>query len=167
MKFAPLAAAAALAFAAVPGAALAQDAAVAAGTVVYGPEGNTVGTIKSVDGETVLLDTGKHVAPIPANAIGVGETLTLTVTKVQIDQMMDAEVAKRAAARDAVLVDGAAVVDVDGVELGSVSAIDGDTVTLTTADGDINMPRDMFAAEGEALVALTKAETVKETLSAS
>ena len=43
----------------------------------------------------VVIDTGKHKAPIPANLIGAGDTgPSINATKGQIDAMMDAQVAE-------------------------------------------------------------------------
>ena len=111
--------AAAIALSATP--AFAQDAApasapapaqaesqVAAGATVYGPQGNVVGTIESVANGQTVLDTGKHKVPLAVNMYGPGDTgPTITVTKVQLDGMVDAQLAEAAAARDAALVEGA------------------------------------------------------------
>ena len=118
MNFRKLAVTAILATVALPAAALAQ---VAAGAKVYGPEGNEVGTVVSVDGGVVTLDTGAHKAPLPEDAFGSGDKgPTITVTKAQLDAMMDEQVAAAAAARDGALVGGATVQTAQGAPAGTI-----------------------------------------------
>lgn len=154
MKFAKLAVAAALATAALPGAAFAQD--IASGATVYGPEGNVVGTVESVAGGVVTLDTGAHKAPLPANAFGKSDKgPTITVTRQQLDDMVAAQLAAAAQARDNALVASAAVNSADGQPAGTVKSIDGDEVVLETAEGPVAMKRDGFAVDANgALMAL-------------
>lgn len=157
MKFPKLAAAAALAFAAVP--ALAANPQVVTGATVYGPQGNVVGTIESVGGGIVTVDTGAHKAPLPENAFGQGDNgPTITVTKDQLDSMMADIEAKAAAQRDAALVVGAAVVSVDGQPMGTIESVDGDAIVLAGDEGKAQLKREHFAvtANGALTVLFTK-----------
>lgn len=158
MKFAKLAFAAALATAALPGAAFAQD--VAAGATVYGPQGNVVGTVTSVSGGVVVLDTGTHKAPLPANAFGKSDKgPTITVTKQQLDEMVSAQLAAAAQARDTALIAGAAVNSADGKPAGTVKSVEGDDVVLETTDGPVALKRNTFAVDANgALMARYTAE---------
>lgn len=161
MKFAKLAFATALATAAFSGAAFAQDLVV--GATVIGPEGNVVGTVEAVADGVVTLDTGKHKAPLPANAFGKGETgPTITVTKAQIDAMIDEQLAAAAAQRDAALVAGAAVASAAGAPLGTIESVEGDAVVLETTEGPVALKREHFAVnEGGALIALFTVDQIK------
>lgn len=154
MKIAKLAAAA-LTLAASP--ALANDN-VVVGANVSGPEGNPVGTIASVADGVAVLDTGKHKVPLGIDAFGSAESgLTITVTKVQLDGMMDAQLAAAAAQRDAALIAGAAVVSAKGVPVGTISTADAeaDNFVLETADGPVALKREHFAVDANgALMAL-------------
>ena len=154
MKLAKLAAAA-LTLAATP--ALANDN-VVAGATVTGPEGNPVGTIESVSGGVAILDTGKHKVPLGVDMYGSGENgLTITVTKAQLDGMMDEQLAAAAAQRDAALVTGATVVSADAQPAGSVLSIDDalDAIIVQRDAGVITLKREHFAVNGEgALMAL-------------
>ena len=158
MKFAKLtprfALVAALAAAGMSGAAFAQD--VAAGATVYGPEGNVVGTIETVTDGVVTLDTGKHKAPLPANAFGKSDKgPTITVTKAQIDAMIDEQLAAAAAQRDAALAQGAAVATADGQALGVVKSVEGDDIVVERAAGPVALKREHFAVDQSgALMAL-------------
>ena len=79
----------------VPAAAMAQDV----GATVYGNDGNPIGTVEAVQNGVVLIDTGKHKAPIPADLIGAGTAgPSINATKGQIDAMMDEQVAAALAA---------------------------------------------------------------------
>ncbi|BDW81928.1 hypothetical protein MACH24_13660 [Erythrobacter sp. Dej080120_24] len=154
MKFAKLALIATV-VAAAPVAANAQDV----GTTIFSQEETPteVGTVVSNDGATVLVDTGKHQAPLPANFFAQREgNWTINATKGQIDGMMDAQVAEANAKRDAALVEGAAVVSADGLPAGTVYTIDSeDTVIVQNEMGIVTLTRESFAVSPEgALMAL-------------
>ncbi|XUU59468.1 hypothetical protein ACRAQ6_07710 [Erythrobacter sp. HA6-11] len=160
MKFAK-AALFATAFAAMPAAALAAD--VNAGATVYGPEGNEVGTIASVTDGQAVLDTGKHQVPLGVESFGENETgLTITVTKAQINSMMDEQLAAANARRDAALVEGATVMSADGMQAGTVYTVDdADTAIVQSDAGIITLPRDAFALDANGnLMALYSAEQI-------
>lgn len=147
MKFAKLAIMA-TALAATPLAA--QSASVEVGATVYGPEGNPVGTIESVANGTATLDTGKHKVPLGVDAFGEGETgPTITVTKTQLDAMMDEQLAAAAAKRDAALVEGAAVVSADAQPVGAVKDIDDamDAIIVEREAGLVTLKREHFAVD--------------------
>ena len=152
MKLAKLTAAAALAFAST--AALANPQ-VVTGATVTGPEGNPVGTIESVANGQAVLDTGKHKVPLGVDMYGQGENgPTITVTKAQLDQMMDAQIAEANAKRDVALIPGAAVVSADGQPLGAVKTVEGDDVVLELETGPVALKREHFAVGQNGLMAL-------------
>ena len=158
MKFAKLALLAS-AIAVTPFAATAQDA----GTTIYSQEETPteVGTVVSNDGTTVLVDTGKHEAPLPAGYFAEREgNWTINATKAQINQMMDQQVAQANAARDAALVEGAMVMSADGAPAGTIYTIDTeDTVIIKNENGIVTLTREAFAADANGtLMALYTAE---------
>ncbi len=157
MKFVSLALAAALAATAFPAAAQ-----VATGATVYGPEGAQVGTVVSVEGGVVTLDTGTYKAPLPETAFGKGDNgPTITVTKAQLDGMMAQQAAAATAARDTALVAGAAVVSAKGVPLGTIKSVEGDAVVLDSTAGAVELKREHFAVNAQgALMALFTADQV-------
>lgn len=145
---------AALALSATP--ALAQNG-VAVGATVYGPQGNPVGQIVTVDGGQAIVDTGKHKVPLQLDAYGPGDKgPTITVTKVQLDEMMDQQLAAATAKRDAALIPGAAVKTADGSELGVIAKVDGDNIVINR-DGDetnkVTLLREHFDALDTGLTA--------------
>ena len=168
MKFAKLAILA-TALAATPIAASAAD--VQAGATVTGPEGNPVGTIESVANGQAVLDTGKHKVPLGVESFGESETgLTITVTKVQLDGMMDEQLAAAAAKRDAALLVGAAVTGAAGDAAGVLSEVDleGDNIVLENELGPVALKKEHFAIDGEGkLIVLFTAEQLAETVAAA
>lgn len=165
MNLAKMAVSAALATALLPAAALAQ---VAAGATVYGPQGGEVGTIVSIEGGTVMLDTGTYKAPLPENAFGKSDKgPTITVTKAQIDAMMAEQVAAANAKRDAALVAGAAVVTAKGAPAGTIKSIEGDAIVLESPSGAVALKREHFAVDAKgALMALFTADQIAAAASA-
>ena len=159
MKFVKLAAAAAV-LAATP--ALANDQ-VVTGATVTGPEGNAVGTIVAVENGQAVLDTGKHKVPLGVEMYGQGEAgPTITVTKAQLDGMIDAQLAEAAAKRDAALVVGAEAMDAAHAPLGTVLEINGDNIVLARGGDETNkvtLLRSHFDAMDHGLMArLTNAQ---------
>ena len=153
MKFAKLAVAA-LALSATP--VLANDQ-LATGATVFGPEGNQVGTITSVENGQAVLDTGKHKVPLGVEMYGEGPNgPTITVTKAQLDGMVDAQLAEAAAKRDAALVAGAAVMSADHQPLGTILRIEGDHIVIARG-GDktklVTLLREHFDATDHGLMA--------------
>ena len=137
--------------------ALANDT-VVAGATVTGPEGNAVGTIVSVENGQAVLDTGKHQVPLGVDMYGVGETgPTITVTKAQLDGMIDAQLAEAAAKRDAALVAGASAMDAEHAPLGTIVSVDGENVVIARGGDEANkvaLLREHFAATDHGLMAL-------------
>ena len=127
MKFAK-SAILALALAAAP--AMAADGPTV-GATVYGPQGNPVGQIVSVENGQAVLDTGKHKVPLAVAMYGKGDKgPTITVTKDQLDGMIDQQLAAAAAKRDAALVTGATVTTADNQTLGIIDEINGDNIVI-------------------------------------
>ncbi|WP_049762419.1 hypothetical protein [Erythrobacter litoralis] len=164
MKFTKIVgAAAALAFA------TAAQAAPAVGDTVYGPEGNEVGTITTADATTVVIATGEHDAPVPANVLAEGpDGPVISVTKAQLNEIMAAQKAEAAAKRDAALVEGAMVHSADDVMLGTVASIEGDNVVVDLTEGSVALLREHFTLPANGiLTARFTAEQVAETVAAA
>ena len=159
MKFVKIAAAA-VALAATP--ALANDQ-VVVGAVVTGPEGNEVGKIVTVANGQAILDTGTHKVPLGIAMYGVGETgPTVTVTKAQLNGIVDQQIAAAAEARDAALTVGARAMDAEHAPLGTVIEIDGDNIVIARGGDDsdrVTLLREYFDASDHGLMArLTNAQ---------
>ncbi len=163
MKFAKLAVLA-TAMAVTPIAANAQDV----GATVYGNDDAPIGTVESNADGVVTVNTGKHMAPLPANLLAEREgNWTVNATKAQIDGMMDAQVAEANAKRDAALVEGAAVMSADGMPAGTIYTIDdADTAIVKSDAGIITLTRDAFAvdANGNLMALYSAAQLTANTV---
>jgi len=146
------------ALAVTPAAAFAQDV----GTTIYGSDGNEVGTVAEVNGQVVVIDTGKHKAPVPVSMIADGEKgKTVGATKTQVDTMMDERIAEANAKRDAALVEGAAVVSIGGRPAGSLGKVDlaADSIDFKAEGGTVfPMKKEHFAVnpQGQLMVLYSK-----------
>jgi hypothetical protein len=151
---------AATALTTVPFAAQAQDV----GTTVFGNDDAAIGTVEANDGEVVTVDTGKHKAPLPANLLAEREgKWTVNATQAQINQMMDAQVAEANAARDAKLMEGAALVSADGQPAGTIYTIDSaaDAIIVERDGGIITLKREHLALDPQGnLMALFTMEQI-------
>ena len=142
--------------------ALAAPGDVAVGATVYGPQGEAVGQIVTVEGDQAILDTGAHKVPLALTMYGKGDKgPTITVTKVQLDTMVDQQMAAATAKRDAALIPGAAVVAAQGEAAGTVKSVEGDDVVLESPAGPVLLKREHFAMNAEgALMALFTADQI-------
>jgi len=142
-RFALTAVAALAAFAATP--ALAQDV----GATVMGNDGNPIGTVAQTNGEAVILTVGEYQIALPANLFGTSEAgPTLNVTRDQLVQLHEQQLAQAAAALEAALVEGAAVVTADPQPLGTINSIDGENVVVAREDESlVTLPKEMFVVD--------------------
>lgn len=151
---------AALALCAAPAFAAPGD--VVVGATVYGPQGNPVGQVVTVEGGQAIVDTGRHKVPLALAMYGKSDKgPTITVTKDQLDTMMDQQLAAATAKRDAALIPGAAVVAAKGAAAGTIKSVDGDTVVLESPTGPVALKREHFAIDANgALMALFTSEQI-------
>lgn len=171
---------AATALAAAPAVVHAQDV----GATITGNDDAAVGTVVSNDGTVVVVDTGTHEAPLPAEAIGGSEgAWTVNATKAQIDSMMAEQLAAQeaqqaeaqaqaeaeaAAALAAALVVGAPVVTADAQSLGTVDEIAGENVIVKSEDDQlVTLTTEMLAVdENGSLMALANLADIQAALEA-
>ncbi len=143
----------------------------AVGATVMGNDGNPVGTIESINGDVVIVNTGKHMAPIPANLIGTGEEgPSVNVTQAQLNEMLDAQVAEAMAKRDAALVAGAEVFSANGNPAGTLDEVDlaADVIVLESPAGKVALKKEHFAVDGEGrLLALFTREQINTAAAAA
>ncbi|MXO72629.1 hypothetical protein [Alteraurantiacibacter buctensis] len=129
------------------------------GATVNGNDGAAVGTVLSNDGSTVVVDTGTHQVPLPADVFAAADGgSTLNTTKAELDQLYGEQLAQAAAARDAKLVVGAAVVTADAQPLGTIDQVDGDNIVIREGEFVVTLPRDLLALDtgGNVMVRATK-----------
>lgn len=168
MKFATLATAAALAVAGLSAPAIAQDAAISVGAKVFGPDGGEVGSIKSVDGDAVVLDTGNITAALPASSFGQGENgPTLGWNKAELEAAVTEANQKAAAELAAALVPEADVYSADSVLLGKVESVDGDNVVVALESGPVALPKAQLVMQADKLTFLATAADVQAAAAAA
>ena len=149
--------------AATPMAAFAQDV----GATIFGNDGNPIGTVEQADDKIVVIDTGKHKAPVGANMIYQTEAgPSLNTTKAQIEAIIDKQVAEAATKRDAALVEGAAVMSVNGNPTGKLKSVDmaSDAIILESPTGLVALKKEHFAVNPQGqLIALFTREQIAVT----
>jgi preprotein translocase subunit YajC len=169
IKFSTLAAAAALAVAGVSGPALAQDAGVAVGATIYGPDGGAVGTIEQVEGDNVVINTGNMTATVPASVLGDGDNgPTMGWNKADFEAAISAAEAEAQAALEASLQAGAEVYSVDGVLLGTIDSVnDEGLVVVELAGGPVALGKEQMTLQGDKLTFLATAADVEAAAAAA
>ncbi len=141
--------------------------ALAQGATVYDPQGGTVGTVESMQGEFVVLATAKSKARLPKSSFGAGaKGPVIAMTATQLDQAA-AQAAPAAGASASAgtakpdVAKGAQVADTQGGAVGTIAEVDAQfaTVTLTTG-GKVRLPVTAFGAgeNGGLRVAMTAAQ---------
>ena len=154
----PLAVSGALAQAAPAASAAVQ---VTVGATVYGPQGDEVGKVEKVEAGNAVINTGKHSAAIPANALGRNaKGLLVSMTRDQLDAAVEAAEAKAAGNLDQALVAGAAIHSADGKDLGKIGSVSPEgLVTVQRASGSFALKKDMFTTDANGVaLRLTEAQ---------
>lgn len=122
------------------------------GTTVYDSEGQTIGPIASSDGATVVVTVGDKPAALPASAfMQTDKGTAITLTLAQLTAALDQQAAAADAQLTAALQPGADIKGVNGGSVvGKVKTADAEGVVVTTAQGDVRLPRKAFfvAAHG-------------------
>lgn len=139
----------------------AASVSVEAGASVYGSDGNAVGTVSAVQDGTVLIDTGTHKIPVSGAALRSGEKgATVNITQAELNAQYEQQVAQQAAKLEEALVVGVAVKTADEQPLGTVQAIEGDNVVITTEPGPLRVAKESFAIDqaGTPVVLATMAQ---------
>lgn len=118
------------------GAAIAQSV----GMLVTGPNGAAVGRVKAINGENLLVSTGKHDILVPKTSFTLsGGKLLFGMTKDEVDSEFD----KNAAAAAAAVTPGATVKGIGGTEIGKIeSATEGHVILALSSGKKVQLPRD-------------------------
>lgn len=116
-------------------AAPAADVTLKPGVAVVDPTGGTVGTVATVEGDLVVVDTGINKVSLPLSSFGKGDKgAVIGMSRAQLDAAAAEAKAKARAQIMALLTPGAAVYGSDGDLLGKVVSIEGDYLMLRLAD---------------------------------
>lgn len=116
------------------------------GTIVHDSEGQEIGPIASSDGATVVVTVGDKPAALPASAfMQTDKGTAITLTLAQLTAALDQQAAAADAQLTAALQPGADIKGVNGSSvIGKVKTADADGVVVTTAQGDVRLPRKAF-----------------------
>jgi preprotein translocase subunit YajC len=129
----------------------------ASGTQIVDTNGGAVGTVVRVDGENVVIKTDKHEVALPKTSFTAHEgKLLFGMTQAQLNAATEKSLAEAAAA----IAPGATVKGSGGTVVGTIDAVDTETVTIKLSSGSlVRVPKTGVAAgNGEVVVGLTAQE---------
>jgi preprotein translocase subunit YajC len=119
------------------------------GATVTDTAGGTVGTITAISGGTVTVHTDRHDVPLPASSFTATDTQVLFgMTRDQLNAAVD----QAQAAAQAAFAVGAQVRDRDGAVVGTVTALDQQSVTIQMEGAQIRVQRAALAGAPNGLV---------------
>lgn len=128
-----------------------------AGTPIVDTSGGGVGTVVRVDGANIVIKTDQHEVALPKTSFTVHEgKLLFGMTQAQLN----AEVEKSKAEAAKSIAAGATVKGSSGAVVGTIEAMDDETITIKLASGSlVRVPRSGVAAgNGEVVIGLTAEE---------
>lgn len=136
------------------------EASLTTGAKVFDAQGAEVGTIESVAGGNVVVNTGTNRATLASSAFGTSaKGPTLNTTRAQLDAAVVAASAKANDATKAALVAGAEVRAKAGAVVGKVKEVQGDNVVLERDAGPVALTAQYFTTDANGLVlTMTAAE---------
>lgn len=121
--------------------ALAAPPQLSPGMTVMDTAGGQVGTIESVTTDNAVIATGANKVALPLTSFGMGaKGPVIGLTRVELDAAAEKAAANAAAALRAQMLPGVAVFGSQGNTLGTIKAVDGEYLVLTTASGDARLP---------------------------
>lgn len=131
----------------------------APGMTVKDTTGGIVGTVTKVSNGLVTVKTDKHEAILPVSSFTPHQgALLFGMTQAQLD----ADVEKQDAAAAAMFKEGARVRGTGGVDAGTITALDANSVTLKLSAGTlVRVPRTGIAAASDGLVVGMTAEQLE------
>jgi preprotein translocase subunit YajC len=116
-----------LALAVAAPAAVSAQAGINVGMAVTDASGAPVGTVTAINGDSIVVKTGRHEALLPKTSFTVSAgKLLFGMTQAQLD----AEIDKSVAAAEAAIAAGATVKDPAGAAVGTIASIEDDNVTI-------------------------------------
>ena len=135
-------------------------AALAVGTKVLDPQGNPVGTIASVAGDSIVVDTGTAKATLARSSFGTSPNgPTIAMTKAQLEAAVQQASAQASAATDSALTPGADVRSKDGQPVGKIASVSGDNVVVDRSGGPVTLKKANFTADAQGpVLSMTAAE---------
>ncbi len=116
------------------------------GASIYDAKGGDVGTVDSIVGDNVVVSTGSQKVTLSKAAFAQWpKGLTIAMTRDELNAAADQAKAQGAQALASALVAGAEVHSLGGnAVVGTVKSVEAEQVLLTTAKGDVNIPKSAF-----------------------
>jgi hypothetical protein len=132
----------------------------AVGTKVLDPQGGEVGTVASIAGDNVVLDTGTTKATLARSSFGTTPAgPTIGMTKAQLEAAVNQAKAQASTATDTALAPGAEVRSKDGQSVGKIASVNGDNVVVSRPEGPVTLKKANFTADQQGpLLGMTAAE---------
>ena len=124
---------------------------------VLDTNGGAVGTVVRADGANIVIKTDQHEVALPRTSFTAHEgKLLFGMTQAQLN----AEVAKSKAEAAASIAPGATVKGSGGTVVGTIDAVDADTVTIKLTSGSlVRVPKSgVGAGNGDVVIGLTAEE---------
>ena len=129
------------------------------GMPVVDTQGGAVGTITEVAADTVTVKTAKHQAQLPKSSLTISDGKALFgLTQADLDASVERTLAARP---EAGLKVGAAVKGAGGTGVGTIDAVEAESVTIRLSGGQrISIPRSGITvdSDGGGIIGLTAAE---------
>lgn len=127
---------------------------IAPGMQVTDPNGGSVGTVKAVQGDNLLITTGAHEVLLPkASFTATNGKLLFGMTQAQVDAAAEQAVAEGQAA----IKPGAEIYGMGGTLAGTIDSMDDQYVTIKLTSGElVRVPKSGVAAgNGKVVVGAT------------
>ncbi|URW76583.1 hypothetical protein M9980_05055 [Sphingomonas donggukensis] len=142
-------------------------AAPAVGATVVDTTGATVGTIESISGAVAVINTGSAKVGYPLASMTPGpKGPIIALTKAALEASYAEQAAKAQADLQAKLVAGTAVRSLNGgTQVGTIKTADAEFVTLTTAKGDVRLPKSGFSLDAQGVIIGMTAEQFNAAIS--
>jgi preprotein translocase subunit YajC len=144
--------------------AAAARASITPGMAVVDTHGGAVGTVVSVNGDTLVIKTGKHEAAVGVASVTPHEgKLLIGMTQAELDAAAEQSLAQAAAQ----ITPGATVKGTGGAVIGTIESLDTDTATIKLTTGEsIRIPRSGIAAGADGVVIGLTLDQLKAQLGA-
>ena len=125
---------------------------ITAGMQVTDTSGAFVGTVKSVQGTNLVIQTDKHEVLLPKTSFSPSNgKLLIGMTQAQLD----AQIEKSLAASNAAIAAGATVKGTGGTPVGTIDSVADGKVTMTLQDGKkIAVPQEGFRGNADGTVTI-------------
>lgn len=138
---------------------------ISSGMIIKDTAGGVVGTVKSVEGDYLIIKTDKHEAKLPKSSFTVANGgLLAGITQAQLNESIEAEFAKAKAQ----IVAGASVIGSAGQPVGTIDAVYGEQFTLKLTTGEmVQLPMNSVVPGEKGLVLGITADQLRAAVEAA